>query len=672
MDPGARHLVVCTAGHIDHGKSRLVQALTGTDPDRLPEEKARGMTIDLGFAHCAADGAIVHFVDVPGHERFIRNMVAGATGVDLALLVVAADDSVMPQTREHAELLRLLGVTRCVVVVTKTDLVDDAWADAVQTEASELLARLGITPLACVLTSTVTGRGLDALRQVLSSEARRDADGARGPGWFRMPIDRAFVAKGRGVVVTGTVAHGTLGADEPLHLWRVGLEKGRAGSRFDAGTGAGAHALPDADLCVTTRVRGLQSHSAALNSAAGRMRLAVNLAGAALQDVGRGCELATPGYLSATTRFDAWLDALTIPGRAARERLRVRLHVAAADVLAQVQLPAPPQDRHAVGPAQVRTAVPIVVEWGERFILRDESGSMTLGGGQVLRCAAPRWSARHPFDSAALERLRSTALADRVEEVLRGRAWEDAPPARLAAEAGALDAEQAVAVRAALVQKRRIARLSGGSTEAYVHRDVLERARASVDARLTRMLRENPRLPGVPRSEWSGWMPRACPERLRPLLADWLLSSGAFSLSDGHVLPRGHRAAIPAEDQALYDALLREYDQAAFQPPDAEALRCRTERNARRLAELVKLAVARGRLVCIPGGLLLHADRLTELVTRVAGEIRRRGPLTVSDIRVLLNSSRKFVVPLVEHLDAIGVTRRSGDTRVLGANAPDE
>lgn len=251
-------LVVGTAGHIDHGKSRLVLALTGTDPDRLPEEKARGMTIDLGFAHTQIEGCDIFFVDVPGHERFIRNMVAGATGVDVAVLVVAADDSVMPQTREHAEVLSLLGVERCVVVVTKMDLVDDEWADAVEGEARELLAAVGLEPAAFVRTSAETGRGLDELRQVLARLAREQSQRAEPYRWFCLPIDRAFTIAGRGTVVTGSVAHGQVARDDELELWPGGR---------------------------SVRARDLQSHHDECQQAIGRRRLAINLAGLTREDV---------------------------------------------------------------------------------------------------------------------------------------------------------------------------------------------------------------------------------------------------------------------------------------------------------------------------------------------------------------------------------------------------
>ncbi|RMF73757.1 MAG: selenocysteine-specific translation elongation factor, partial [Planctomycetota bacterium] len=377
--PPAPHLVVGTAGHIDHGKSRLVRALTGTDPDRLPEERARGMTIELGFAHARLDDCDVWFVDVPGHEKFIRTMVAGATGVDAALLVVAADDSVMPQTREHAEVLRLLGVQRCIVALTKTDLVDDEWADAVEHETRELLAELGLEAAAVIRTSAVTGRGLDELRAALIAAARRRTADHDPFAWFRLPIDRAFTIAGRGTVVTGSALHGEVSAGDELELWPHGRR---------------------------VRVRGLQSHHEQRSAACGHMRLAVNLAGVGLDEVWRGCELATPGYLAPTRLVDVRLATLRMPGKTPAQTLRVRLHLATRELRVELRLLDAPQAaivRDAY--AQLRLAEPMVASWGQRFILRDDAEQRTLGGGVILRPFARRWTARRPPDPKRLEWL---------------------------------------------------------------------------------------------------------------------------------------------------------------------------------------------------------------------------------------------------------------------------
>lgn len=637
-------LVVGTAGHIDHGKSRLVFALTGTDPDRLPEEQARGMTIDLGFAHLRCDDCELSFVDVPGHERFIRNMVAGATGVDVALLVVAADDSVMPQTREHAEVLSLLGVERCVLVLTKMDLVDEEWADQVEEEARGLLTAAGLPPLACVRTSAATGRGLDEIRRVLVSIAR-DPKRPRAPyRWFRLPIDRVFVVAGRGTVATGSVAHGAVRRDEELELWPAGKR---------------------------VRVRDMQTHHDERATASGRMRLGLNLAAVPTDEVRRGCELATPDYLRPTRCLDVWLAALRMPGKVRRQTLRLRLHIATSDVLAELRLLSEPEAETWRGVfGQLKVAEPIVAAWGQHFIVRDESATRTLGGGRVLRPAARRWTARRPPSEAGLRALLEGSPRERLEEVIRDSTWQGLAEARLAAEAGLADADEAARLCRSLLDKGILCQLETASQRLLVHAAHLKSLGADLDRRLRAFLEANPRVPGVPRSEWPGWMPRVCPERFRPALADWFIAQQAVLLNGERVVPLGHQDALAPADQALYEQILQELDAGAFQPPDTAALRCRTPRNEKRLRELIDLAVARGQLIRIADGLWLHARRWDEAVERVSSTLQSGTRLTVADIRTLLGSSRKFVVPLVERLDAAGVTRRVGDYRELGPKAP--
>jgi len=637
-------LIVGTAGHIDHGKSRLVYALTGTDPDRLPEEKARGMTIDLGFAHATIDGGDVWFVDVPGHERFIRNMLAGATGVDVALLVVAADDSVMPQTREHAEVLSLLGVERCVAVITKMDLVDDEWADQVEEEIRTLLNDLGLMTVGVVRTSAETGRGLDELRSLLATLTREQSRRRDTRRWFRLPIDRAFVVAGRGTVVTGSVLHGAVARDDELELWPGGRR---------------------------VRVRDLQSHHSAREAATGRMRLAVNLAGVAPEEVQRGCTLATPGYLQPARYLDVWIARLRMPGKVRRQELRLRLHIATSEVLVELRLLEKPEADVVQGAfGQLRVAEAIVAAWGQRFILRDEAGTRTLGGGCVLRPAGRPWTARRPAHVEGLRVLREGGPLERLEETIRAAEWQPVDERRLAVLAGLDDAEAASEGCRRLMGAGKIRMFEAASSRLYIHNSHLEALGADLLRRLTQFVQDNPRQPGVPRAEWPGWMPAACPARLRPLLAEWYLERGRVVLVHDHIAPAGKTPTLSPEDQTLLGHIIAEFEAGGFQPPTVETLRCRTPRNDKRVRELIDLAVVRGELVRVAEGLWLHAGRWAELTRRVADAIRQRGPLTVADIRTLLNSSRKYVVPIVERLDALEITRRNGDYRTLGPKAP--
>lgn len=636
-------LVVGTAGHIDHGKSRIVLALTGVDPDRLPEEKSRGMTIDIGFAHIHLEGCEVSFVDVPGHERFIHNMVAGSTGVDLAMLVVAADDSIMPQTREHAEVLSLLGVSRCLLVLTKMDLVDDEWADAVEQEARELAESTGLEVVSCVRTSAEDGRGIGDLRAAIASLAKDPSRPTAPYCWFRMPIDRAFVVPGRGTVVTGSVAHGNVGRDEELDVWPQG---------------------------EPVRVRDLQTHYDARSVASGRMRLAMNLAGVAVDEVCRGHELATMGYLGPSRVLTVWLPTFRMPGKTPRKNVRLRLHIATSDVLAELRLMDRPDTTtcHEVY-GQLLVAEPVVATWGQRFILRDEAASRTLGGGQIVRPMARRWTARRPPDAGRLDMLRSGKPRARLEEAVRDCEWAVPTPALLSSLAGLADAHEVDRLTHSLCDKGEVHVLGTGAQQQLVHRDMLERLCKDLNRRLAAYLEANPRLPGVPRAEWANWMPRACPPKLRPTLAEWCLANEAVGVSGEHIVPKGHRGALSSTDQALFDAMLGEIHAGAFQPPGIAELECRTTKNEKRLRELVDLAVARGQLVRLADGIWLHADRWTQLVERVTEALRGGRRLKVADIRTLLDSSRKYVVPIAEQLDAAGITKREGDERVLGPKA---
>ena len=653
-DAGRRHgtmrrmssnpkLVVGTAGHIDHGKSRLVLGLTGTDPDRLPEERARGMTIDLGFAHASIESCEISFVDVPGHERFIRNMLAGASGIDVALLVVAADDSVMPQTREHAEVLNLLGVERCIAVLTKMDLVDDEWADQVEEEVGEMLAEVGIEPVCYARTSAQTQRGLDELRAILAKLAREQSRRAVSRRWFRLSIDRSFTVAGRGTVVTGSVAHGTVRRDEEFELW--------PGPR-------------------RARVRDLQIHNQAYESADGRMRLAINLAGVSQDEVGRGCTLATAGYLEPARYLDTWIAWLRMPGKTVRQNIRLRLHLATSEVLAELKLLERPAGNTVTGQfGQLKVSQPIVATWADRFILRDESGSRTLGGGRILRLGGRPWTARRPAHRDGLKALLEGEPAARLEEVIRAAEWQPIDEKHLAVRAGLRDEQDATDTCNRLMGAGKVRALDVASTRVYVHNSHLAALAENLGRRLKQFMHDNPRLPGLPRSQWPGWMPGACVARNRPALAEWFIKAGFVAIDHDHLVPAGQRQQMSDADQALFQAIIEEIDQAAYQPPGLANLACRTPQNEKRVRQLIGLAMTQRKLVRITNDMWLHERRWRELTEAVVAAIHERGPLTVSDIRTLTQSSRKYVVPIAEALDAAGITRRVGDARELGQRA---
>lgn len=627
-----RSLLIGTAGHIDHGKSSLVRALTGVDPDRLPEERARGMTIDLGFAHRRHDDCDLYFVDVPGHERFIRNMVAGAAGIDVALLVVAANDSVMPQTREHVEVLSLLGVTRVVVAISKVDLVDPEWADVVESDVAGVLAEFGLTARAFVRVSSVRGDGLDALLAALRCLAQSPSPVASA-AWFRMPIDRAFSVAGRGTVVTGSVLHGHVQQNEELDL------------------------LPTRRR---VRVRDLQTHQEALDAAGGRLRLAINLPNVEREEVSRGMELATPGYLTPTKVILVQLSSLRQPGRAQRTRARLRLHLGALETTAECNWSAPP-GAVIEGLATIRTTAPVTAVAGQRFVLRDESGQRTLGGGIVLDPLVA--SARIPVDFVAP--AEDAAPAERLLHVLARSGWCGHRPEQLAARAGLPDGGAVAALLDQLAREERICTFRGGDATIHLHRTTYDNAADAAVAAIRNHLQANPRLVGILRVELGSWMPRACPAPLRNAFAERLLQEGKLRARGEYIAPAGAEAALPPADRILYEELVAAVRHAGLNASALTALPCATARNLSRLGQLAEMAGANGELRKIAPGLWLHREAWDEAVQRVTQHLSTHGGQTVAALRDLLGSSRKTVVPLLEALDRANITRRQGDLRTL-------
>jgi len=398
------------------------------------------------------------------------------------------------------------------------------------------------------------------------------------------------------------------------------------------------------------------------------MRLAVNLAGVPLEDVRRGCELATPGYLQPARCLDVRIDFVRMPGKQLRRRVPLRLHIATSDVLAELHLldaPAEPTVRDAWG--QLRTERPVVASWGQRFILRDVAEQRTLGGGVIVRPVAARWNRRHPPDPEALAALRSDDPAARLEQTVRDLSLTPCTDAALATRSGLAGAAAVAERLAILVRKQRVFALGAGSSRILLHRDELKRIGRALAARLKRTLEANPRMPGLARNEWPSWMPRRCPQPLRTQLAELLIERGLVATSEGFVVPPGHAAALSPEDQKLLDGLLSAVRDGGFQPPAIESLPVVDDKNRRRVRELLDLALARGRLVRIADGYYLHADRWAELLEKLRAALADKPDgLTVAEIRDLLGSSRKYVVPLVEHLDRTQVTRRLGDVRVAG------
>lgn len=629
-------VVVGTAGHIDHGKSSLVRALTGIDPDRWAEEKRRGMTIDLGFANFALpDGRRVGMVDVPGHERFVRNMVAGATGIDIALLVVAADDGVMPQTREHLAILQLVGVRRALVALSKVDAVDPDLVELARDDVAGALLGTVFEGAKIVPVSSVTGEGLDALRAELvrlALETRPRA--ASGP--FRMPIQRVFSKPGFGTVVTGIPLSGELRAGDEVEL------------------------LPRA---VRAKVRGLQAYGEPADLVRAGHSSALNLADAERASLARGDVVAAPGYFGAHTMAAVRWTALPSLSRPVADRSPVRLHVGTADPHGELVLLEGEQLVPGTSAlAQIRLEVPTVMAPGDRFVLRWLSPELTLGGGVVLLVGERRMKRGHAETLAALAR-QEAALGDVRALLLAALERRDllAPTAaELGREVG-LSPEEAEAKLADLRsqklalapgQRRRwfaASRLEAGLEQLLGHAAAYfaeENLRERVDViELER------------RSQW--------PRESLDLLVAEAVSRGLFE-DAGQGTLRLPRAApvdegLRAELAEALAALLAE----PFQPPTALELAERTKRPEKHVRALFARLVDGGQAVRVSGDYVFGAEPYERAKAAVRASAERHGHVEIPELRDQLNTSRKWLIPLLEHLDGIGFTMRAGSHRVL-------
>jgi selenocysteine-specific elongation factor len=616
-------MILGTAGHIDHGKTTLVRALTGVDTDRLPEEKRRGITIDLGFAPLLLEGVgTIGVVDVPGHEAFVRTMVAGATGIDLALLVVAADEGVMPQTREHLAILSLLGVSAGVVALTKCDLVDAEWLALVEEDVRDALSASTLAEASIVPVSATSGAGLDALRAALAAVARelptRAADDV-----FRLPVDRAFTVKGTGTVVTGTVWSGALERDATVRL------------------------LP---LDQPVRVRGLHAHGRAVDRVQAGDRAAIALAGVDLDQVGRGAVLVqgTAWRVSRVLRADVAL--LDDAPRALGPRSRVRLHLGTSEVSARLVVAGGTLAPGARASARVVVDEAIVARAGDRFVIRSASPVSTMGGGVVLDPMAPA----------------------------RARAWADVGHdpgkllARVIAEHGATGvvvSELAVRLGVPPPRASRLAEESGGWRvgDRLIGVDARTALELEVTSTLDAFHAEHPLEPGAP-LQWLRSRLRAPDEVGSAVLAE-LASANAISIQQGLARSPEFAPRLTKAQERLREQLIAALEAAGQEPPTVDELAASLNSDATAVAALARLLAREGRLVAVEPTRYYLATTLSGLLARLRVGMQAGADYGPAELREVLGFSRKFLIPFLEFTDRAGHTIRdaSGRRRIASA-----
>ena len=617
--------VVGTAGHVDHGKSTLVEALTGIDPDRLREEKERGLTIDLGFAWLRLpSGNEVSIVDVPGHERFVNNMLAGVGGLDLALLVVAADESVMPQTREHLAILDLLQIKRGLVAITKKDLVDEEWLDLVVSEVEDVLKGTVLDGSPIMATSAVTRDGLPELVAGIDSRLKETAPSS-DLGRPRLPVDRSFTIAGFGTVVTGTLIDGSLSVGQEVEL----VVSGRP-----------------------TRIRGLQTHRKKLDSAVPGSRVAANLAGVPHEEIGRGEVLTTPGWFRPTTAIDVRLRVIPDAPHPIRHNMYVTVHTGSSEIIGRVRLLE--KERAEPGDAtwaQLKLETPLAVAKGDYFVIR--SNQTTLGGGKILESHARRHRRMYQpiLDRLAVMEegsdrevlLATIAVSEPSEfQTIVNRANLQSAPAR--AELEAMASEKMVVTLGDRAVGPGVLLYTGAGW-------------ASVGAKARAFLegyhRQFPLRKGAPREELRSRL-RMASQVFNDVLVE-LREEGVLAQDGALVRLPDHRPNPTDPEKASAEAYVRELEESPYSPTTDSAID----------PELLNLLADEGKVVKVSETVVFSASAYQEMTDRISAYIRERGEITVADVRDMFGTSRKYALALMDYLDHKRVTRRVGDARVL-------
>ena len=635
MTTAAKSIIVGTAGHIDHGKSMLIEALTGTHPDRLEEEKRRGITIDLGFAFLEEGGVRFGFVDVPGHERFVKNMLAGTSGIDLVLLVIAADEAIKPQTREHFDICKLLGVKRGVIALTKTDLVNHDAAELVRLELEEFVKGSFLEGAPIVGVSAKTGEGLASLKNALLDEAQKITEKHR-ERYFRLPIDRSFAVKGFGTVVTGTLISGHIASGDEVEL------------------------LPERRLL---RVRGLQTGGKSVERAQAGQRTAVNLAGIEHSAVQRGMVIAAPGRFGKTRRIDARLQLL--PSAALlKNRAQVHFHAGTAEVVAEVLL----YERAELLPGEtafvhLRLADDVVVARGDRFIVRQFSPVITIGGGEVLDPMARRPTRKDSGRVRFLERIeggsREDVLQAMVERNILGvRAQEIVP------RTGWLEAE----VRATADNLAKNAAIRPVSKEPLLllAETVFQETAKKLFARIEIFHKENPLLPGIPREELRAALGRRVrTEAFRAALEE-LAKQNKITLQGELVKKAGTQITLSSEELRAKEQIEQAFASAGLTVPSAKEVLAQLAIESKRAEKILQILLREQVLVRVTPELIFHRDALGKLPGLLQNYKKSRGErIGVPTFKELTGITRKYAIPLLEYLDRQRLTRRTGDERVI-------
>ena len=632
-----KQIILGTAGHIDHGKTSLIKAVTGTDTDRLKEEKERGITIELGFASLdLPNGQHVGIVDVPGHEKFVKNMVAGATGIDIVVMVIAADEGVMPQTREHMEICTLLGIKHGFVALTKIDMVDEEWLELAIEDVRDFTAGTFLEDTPIVPVSAVKEKGLQEFSRILETICNQLPERSLS-NLFRLPVDRVFTMKGFGTVITGSLISGRVQVGDTVMIY---------------------------PSMITSRVRGIQVHNQSVNMAEAGQRTAINFQGLEKAAIKRGEMLAFPGTLKPSFMVDLLLQYLASNKKPIKNRTRVRFHTGTSEILGNLVL----LDREELSPGekaavQLRLDEPVCLVKDDRFVIRSYSPVRTIGGGQVLNPIPPK---HKRFKADVVQGLQS--IAERSTEELIAYYIDQTGHAGAAFSDLVLMTnitEKALDQQLQALLSRKTVLLVDRDSRIYMHTNSFQQLRQDLTGHLERYHKTNPLKAGMPKEELKSKLPPNLSPKLFNLLMNQMLKDGDISVVEDTVHLASHTVALGADQEDIRDKIIQTYKESGLQPPYFKELGKQLTADPSRARDVLNLLVKEGRLVKVKEDLFFDTDAVTRLKQQLVEFLTVNGEISTPQFKEMTAASRKYVIPLIEFFDAQNFTIRIGDIRKL-------
>jgi len=630
-------IILGTAGHIDHGKTSLIRAVTGTDTDRLQEEKRRGITIELGFASLTLpSGLQLGIVDVPGHEKFVKNMVAGATGIDIVAMVIAADEGVMPQTREHMEICTLLGIQHGFVVLTKIDLVDEEWLELAMEDVRDFTVGTFLDDAPIVAVSSTKGKGLNRFLETMDEICSVLPERTRS-SLFRLPVDRVFTMRGFGTVITGSLISGRVQVGEPVVFY------------------------PSA---INSKVRGLQVHNAAVNAAEAGQRTAINLQGLEKTAINRGEVLAHPDTLVSSYMIDVLLQYLDSNKRPARNRQQVRFHTGTSEVLGNLVL----LDRDELLPgdttvAQLRLDAPVALVKDDRFVIRSYSPVRTIGGGQVLNPVPAKHKRFRKEIFEGLRRMAELTPEELVNFCVEHKGFQGASFTELVIMTNLTEKKLDQFLQNHLSQQRIL--LVDRENRLYLHQQSFQQLRQDLLQFLEGYHQRNPLKAGMPREELKSKLPPVLNPKLFNLLMQQMIKEKQIEASEDTVRLASHKVALAEDQESLRGKIQATYQSSGLQPPYFRELSRQLGSDPNRARDVLMLLVEEGRLVKVKEDLYFDSAAVENLKNRLVEFLNAHGEISTPQFKEMTGVSRKYLIPLIEYFDAQNVTIRIGDIRKL-------